>query len=162
MKTTGTRNESRAQYTSRTPVSLRGNSAIPGTPYLLRDSDERLWYPQATGRLALAVGPRVPHPATQRCNRRQVAFFGDDDYGTDLGIPYFILDPKRTLGMVSSDIGRVESSAKACQAARTAHSFRMLLTIRTEPDIASHHTALWLNPDIGMAPHFTDRASVRL
>jgi putative transposase len=36
-------------------------------------------------RLARVVVPGIPHHVTQRGNRRQATFFGDDDYAAYLG-----------------------------------------------------------------------------
>ena len=54
--------------------------ALPGTPYIIRDSDQISWYSQIMDRLARVVAPGVPHHVTQRGNRRQRTFFCDDDY----------------------------------------------------------------------------------
>ena len=59
---------------------IPGDGIIPGTPYIIRDSDENSWQSQIMARLARVVAPGVPHHVTQRGNRRQRTFFCDDDY----------------------------------------------------------------------------------
>jgi putative transposase len=59
---------------------------IPGTPDLIRDTDEVLCYYRLMARLARVVVPGVPHHVTQRGNRRQQTFFCDDDYLAYIGL----------------------------------------------------------------------------
>ena len=53
---------------------------IPGTPYLILDSGNYLRNHSSMARTARAVAVSIPHPVTQRGNRRQATFFWEDDY----------------------------------------------------------------------------------
>ena len=58
---------------------IPGNSAIPGTLYLIDAPPAGPWH-RPMARLARVVVPDVAHHVTQRGNRRQPVFFGDEDY----------------------------------------------------------------------------------
>jgi len=51
-----------------------------GTPYLIVDKSQRIWFYKSMARMARAVAPGYPHHVTQRGNRRQQTFFDDEDY----------------------------------------------------------------------------------
>ena len=44
------------------------------------------WYPDDMVSIARVVAPDLPHHVTQRGNRRQQTFFGDEDYRMYLGL----------------------------------------------------------------------------
>ena len=54
--------------------------AVPGTPYLITDKSQRIWFIFSMARMARAVVPGIPHHVTQRGNRRQQTFFNNEDY----------------------------------------------------------------------------------
>jgi hypothetical protein len=55
-------------------------SLVPETLYSIVVNEILSCYSRAMARIARIVAPGIPHHVTQRGNRRQPTFFGDDDY----------------------------------------------------------------------------------
>jgi hypothetical protein len=69
-QTTADRKQPGAQSSLRNSAQFLAIPAIPGTPSIIRASDEISWQSQIIARLAPVVAPRVLHHVTQRGNRR--------------------------------------------------------------------------------------------
>ena len=53
---------------------------VRGTPYLIIDNSDHIWFLCRMARIPRVVAPGFPHYVTQRGKRRQQTFFNDGDY----------------------------------------------------------------------------------